>query len=131
MTHALRWAVKSSFVEYVEALGEVEIIPPASRDDEGLFRFPESPGGERFNGGLAFRAHHGAMDLVISDPWIEAGQLTVEFTDHGRSEGRIVLADVEDDGRTALALSGAVVFDFTYPVGTELAIIVSWPPLLR
>ncbi|WP_062202864.1 HtaA domain-containing protein [Demequina salsinemoris] len=115
----LVWAVKESFVEYVEALGQVEVVAPATRDDAGGFRFPASAGG--FSGTVSFRAHHGAMNVTLRDPRLEGDRLTVEYDDHGRPQGRIVLAEVSVAGRTALAGPGAVVFDFTYPVGTELA----------
>lgn len=128
MTDALVWAVKTSFVEYVEALGKVEVISPATRDGDGSFRFPSAGRGAGFVGAVAFRAHRGAMDVVLRDPRLDETGLSVEYEDHGHPQGRIVIADVGDDGRTALAASGAVVFDFTYPIGTELAPILSRPP---
>lgn len=126
MTDALVWAVKTSFVEYVEALGEVEVIAPAIREGAGPFRFPRGKSGDGFTGGVAFRAHHGALDVLLSDLRIEDAALTVDVTDHGRAQGRIVLAKVDGAGRVVLEATGAVIFDFTYPLGTELAPLVNW-----
>ncbi|GAA1705882.1 hypothetical protein GCM10009808_24820 [Microbacterium sediminicola] len=124
MTDALVWAVKTSFVDYVEALGEIEVIAPATREDDGAFRFPAAADRDGYRGSVAFRAHHGAMDVVFRDPRVTASELSVEYDDHGREQGRIVVADIAD-GNAVLAATGAVVFDFTYPIGTALAPIIS------
>ncbi|GLI28589.1 hypothetical protein ARHIZOSPH14_28310 [Agromyces rhizosphaerae] len=120
MTGALVWGVKSSFVEYVEALGEVEVIAPAARDGDGRFRFPAVGAGGGYAGAVAFRAHHGAMDVVLRDPRLDGRGLSMEVDDHGHPQSRMVIAHVDEE-RAALAASGAVIFDFRYPPGTELA----------
>jgi len=120
MSGALIWGVKASFVAYVEALGAVDVVGPATRLDDGSFRFPGDHDGGGYRGSVAFRAHHGAMDIVLRDPRLESAGLSVEYDDHGRRQGRIVIAGVDGE-RTVLETDGAVVFDFTYPIGSELA----------
>ncbi len=120
MSGALVWAVKASFVEYVDALGTVDVVAPAPPAADRSLRLPPDRAAGGYRGSVAFRAHHGAMDIVLRDPRLEAAGLSVEYDDHGRRRGRIVIAGVDGE-RTVLETDGAIVFDFTYPVGSELA----------
>jgi hypothetical protein len=147
---ALRWAVKSSFVGYVTAVGgTIEASAPASVNDAG-YTFPRVAGpgdsGEgrllKFRGTVTFAAHEGLMRLKIADPWIdldaEHGQLSVAA---GPAAERTAFADLDipapfADGSllcwaevsARLAESGVAAFDYHYPAGTELSPAdFSWP----
>ncbi|TQL55692.1 Htaa protein [Subtercola boreus] len=72
----LEWAVKASFVAYVEALpdGKVETFGGAARAADGRFLFAAAGGTEgdlAFTGTLRFSGHHGVLDVLLSDPRIE------------------------------------------------------------
>lgn len=137
----LVWGVKASFVRYVEATGgSVEVRPPASRDDDGRIRFPPAQRSAtllRFCGEATFRTHHGALSLILRDPWFEirgtpdqAGWITVADVTRPVADGtRILLAEISPTGTTTLAEPGVALFDFHYPAGTELEpVIFDVPP---
>lgn len=80
---ALDWGVKASFRNYIEhgpAAGSIETTDPAERNEDGTFRFDLGTGLDvvesddlfaPFSGGVRFRGHAGALDLVITEPRID------------------------------------------------------------
>ncbi|HWI30542.1 MAG TPA: HtaA domain-containing protein [Microbacterium sp.] len=135
----LVWGVRETFLRYVEGVGgAVEVVSPAVRTPEGAVRFPlsrETSGQLEFSGGVAFRAHRGALHVSFSDPSLEpvhgaegGALLTVTDTSTG-SPARIVLATVDVAGNVALADEALALFDFQYPAGTALDPIAFADPL--
>jgi hypothetical protein len=79
----LHWAIKPSFVAYVEALpdGAVEVLDGASRDAQGSFVFPAVPGEtDRFSGAVHFRGHLGVLDVTFGEPRVEQRPGGVQLT---------------------------------------------------
>lgn len=90
----LDWGVKESFRNYIEngpASGSIETTAPASRNEDGTFRFPVGDGADYqgpadvsapFEGGVHFSGHGGQLDLVITEPRVDidgdAGTLVVD-----------------------------------------------------
>ena len=72
----LDWGIKESFRQYVEgpiADGEITMTPPATRNDDGTFRFPDGTGDidpeagtatVDLAGGVYFEGHSGTLQLV-------------------------------------------------------------------
>lgn len=103
----LEWAIRKSFVAYVEALpdGGVEVEGGASRTADGAFVFPAIEGEElAFAGSVRFHGHAGVLDVTISDPRIEprgdSADVTVALV-----SGRIRFATV---GALERAVAGVV-----------------------
>ena len=130
-TARLRWAIRPSFIEYVQALedGIIEGV----RDVYGNFVF-DADGDEggilRFRNAVVLRGHEGALALTIADPWIahdgHSGNLAVRSADGARVElarlgvmtrsgHRLRIDDV------ALTLAGTDLFDGHYRPHTRLA----------
>lgn len=145
-TASLTWNVKSSFRAYVLASGgTIDVLEPATRGEEG-FHFPASKDNGagpdvpiRFTGSVRFSAHGGAMNLLVSEPWIHTDGLGTRLSIAGSEStrtagGRLFIAQLEpcpplrSPGQlswthvpTQLLAEGAAAFDFNYPAGTELA----------
>ncbi|MDT3446633.1 MULTISPECIES: HtaA domain-containing protein [unclassified Pseudofrankia] len=140
----LRWDVKASFRSYVESAGgAVHVHEHATESAEG-FCFPlrsavsETDGGHllQYSGSVHFRAHGGLLDVLVDTPWLHltgpTARLSIRGTEATRTAGaRLMLAEIEPGGpglisgaassRVVLTDQGAVLFDFRYPGGTELA----------
>ncbi|GAA0431074.1 HtaA domain-containing protein [Leifsonia naganoensis] len=125
----LVWGIRASFLAYVEVVGAIEVILPASRAAAGALRFPLAEVADnefRYSGKVAFRAHHGALSLTIGDPWIrvrgnhDATMSLLHLTASHPDGKRVVVAKVAPDGATELVEAGAALFDYQYPVGAEL-----------
>lgn len=129
----LEWAVKPSFVAYVEALpdGTIELSDGATRATDGAFLFRGDHVADhlQFQGAVHFRGHHGVLDLLIRDPRIADSAGTVELTVCVGAE-RIRFATgpgpLRDDGR-GLAISslattgdGAAALGGVYSAGAAL-----------
>ncbi|GGF31366.1 HtaA domain-containing protein [Subtercola lobariae] len=115
----LEWAVKPSFVAYVEALpdGRVEVVSGVSRAEDGRFVFgadAESEHGELgFTGAVHFYGHHGVLDVTLTDPRIEAEGRRFVVTVEVLGE-RVRMATVEQllhDGSDGLEASGVEATD--------------------
>jgi len=127
-TAVLAWAVKESFWRYViDAGGSVTAVGAAEIVGAEV-RFPRvvdaPPGRSAFQGGVLFDAHHGALRAAVFDPALDDGPAGMMLTARigAREVERVALADV--DRRTlaaTLRIDGAVLFDFRYAPGTELA----------
>ncbi|MGW2824323.1 HtaA domain-containing protein [Streptomyces sp. NPDC001443] len=134
---SLRWAVKESFLRYVQVLaaGTCEATGEATLDADGVFAFPligsEHEAGNQvfaFGGGAKFYAHAGHLDVELHglELWLteEGGHLAVR----GADQERIALATTgplrpgQRDGIIPLLTdTGAAVFGHVYVPGTELA----------
>lgn len=104
----LEWAIRRSFVAYVEALpdGGVEVEGGASRTADGAFVFPAIEGEAlAFAGAVRFHGHGGVLDVTIADPRIET---------HGGS------ADV-----TVALVSGRIRFATVGALGSTVAGVVT------
>lgn len=145
-TPSLVWNVKSSFRAYVLAAGgAVEVTLPATEIDAG-FCFPsatnEAAGNEgtiQFMGSVSFKAHAGALNVLIKDPWIHIEDFVTRLSIAGSEAtrtagGRLFMAELDHatpsqseqqlawtNVATRLTGEGAVVFDFNYPIDSELA----------
>ena len=142
----LVWNVRSSFRAYVTAVeGTIDVLDPASHDDLA-FVFPATPGDSgddgtvlKFEGGVRFTAHAGAMNVLILDPWLHldgsAARLSIAGSEATRTAGgRLFFAQLASaepsavqgmlewrDVPATLLGEGAVAFDFQYPTGAELS----------
>ncbi|MFE6869671.1 HtaA domain-containing protein [Kitasatospora sp. NPDC057692] len=94
-TGALDWGVKASFRTYIESPasqgGAIELTGGATRNADGTFHFGLASAkydltthtlSSSFTGGVHFTAHHGALDVALSDLRITtagtAGTLTAD-----------------------------------------------------
>jgi hypothetical protein len=137
---ALRWAVKESFVGYVQGGGgSITVVEPASVGQAG-FEFPIHSSRDEllvFAGGVVFQAHGGALSVAIAEPaiarstngWIlTIADIRAPESDDARRP--IALLDVREVGddvvviAPTLTISGSAMFGLAYPEGLELDPIV-------
>ena len=142
MSAELAWAIKTSFLRYVESAGgSISLAPPAVWVS-GRFVFPrnersDGQGGVRltFDGEVAIRAYGGLLDVQIADLTVlldgDRGLVSAATLDRSR---RYDLAHLTR--RSAAETAGSVEFDAVlhesavalfgdvYPPGTELDAIV-------
>lgn len=127
----LRWAIRDSFLDYVDALEDATVL--GARDPRGPFVFEratgadDSPRGEhgtdrpiaRFAGAVEIHAHGGALSLVFADPHVmhdgTRGLLSVRVPVAGRLHlatlGPLRLAEQGlEIPSVALTLAGAELF---------------------
>lgn len=130
----LEWAIKPSFVAYVEALpdGGVELEDGVTRTEEGAFVFPGVVGTDlAFRGAVRFHGHAGVLDVTIADPRVEPTGSTADLTIAlGNGNGRVRFATVGVLTRTAVGIlssadvsatdDGAYVLGGVYQAGTAL-----------
>jgi hypothetical protein len=146
---ALTWAVKASFLGYVNRMGgRITLVEPAYPGAAG-FAFPHAPAayrsassavvdaGERelaFTGGVAFSAHGGMLDVVLAEPVLvfdDKGTLvTLADPARPRSGARVVIATLAGgppesaDDTVALAPllteDGSALFGGVYPPGEAM-----------
>ena len=140
----LRWAVKESFIAYIEGLsdGAIETFDGAVQAD-GVFVFPgESAGGGglSFNGGVQFRGFAGMLDVRLVDLMIEgdgADKALTALVGPKSIAARVAIATI-DAGQTfrvgehwtampRLTFEGVRIFGDVYKVGAELAPLVVEP----
>jgi hypothetical protein len=119
----LSWGVKQSFRSYVDAAGgTVTVGGGAERAPDGVFLFPQSaestlargPDGAlqgvgRFEGEVSFNAHGGMLNVVLTDPWVEATDAGLVLSVAAGPARRVVFAkldaaamETEADGTLAL-----------------------------
>ncbi|MFF2078638.1 HtaA domain-containing protein [Kitasatospora sp. NPDC058162] len=92
-TGALDWGVKASFRSYIEGQASqgaaVELTGGATRNADGTFRFGLAKAtydlgthalSSTFTGGVHFTAHHGALDVALSDLRITTSGTTGTLT---------------------------------------------------
>ncbi len=128
----LEWAIRKSFVAYVEGLpdGGVEVEGGASRAASGAFVFPSVEGGAlAFAGAVRFHGHGGVLDVTIADPRIEpqgdSAAVTVALGT-GRirfaTVGELTRSDTDDLRSVDVAVTddGAYVLGGVYEPGTAL-----------
>ncbi|UFS59157.1 HtaA domain-containing protein [Subtercola endophyticus] len=113
----LEWAVKPSFVAYVEALpdGLVEVGGGVTRTSDGRFVFGADAGSGEFGfvGSVHFFGHHGVLDVTLADPRIEVVGDEFVVTVDVQGE-RVRVATVEqllEDGNDVLSASGVEATD--------------------
>jgi hypothetical protein len=128
----LEWAIKPSFVAYVEGLsdGGVDVEGGAARMPDGSFVFPAVPGEAwAFTGSVRFHGHAGVLDVTIADPRIEPAGATVEITVALGSErirfataGELTATVTGELSSTDVAATddGAYVLGGVYQAGTAL-----------
>ncbi|MBH0024820.1 MULTISPECIES: HtaA domain-containing protein [unclassified Salinibacterium] len=137
----LAWNVKTAFRSYVEDVGGTIEVTDGAAKQQQAFLFPfvaEGDGVLKFGGAVRFSAHAGAMNLLISDPWVhvdnDGSRLSVAGTEATRTAGlRLFLAQLSTPAHgaegadvssvlleAALLSEGAVAFDFRYAAGTQL-----------
>lgn len=138
----LRWAIRDSFLDYVDALEDATVL--GARDPRGSFVFERtadadgSPSAEhgtdrpiaRFTGPVEIRAHGGALSLVFADPHVAhdgtRGLLSVRVPVAGRLD-LATLGPVRSAERglhisdVALTLAGAELFAGHYRPHTRMA----------
>lgn len=132
----LLWGVKASFLGYLSRSGgSVALTEPAVYVD-GVFGFPRTGDGETegtlsFAGGVRFLAHGGLLDVRLDSPNVTLGatpDLSVVTSIAGGSQ-RLVIADLRVSEASVatdlvciatLSEHGALLFESTYPQGTEL-----------
>lgn len=155
-TSALSWGLKSSFRSYIAggiAHGRITVSQHASASSAG-FTFPQrstnahppsGAGSTQYTGAVNFYGHDGILDVTLSNPRVvvpssgSAGQLFVDYADHGKSKGSVQIASL-DLGRgqksassssvsyrgvpATLTQQGTAIFSYQghgfYPAGTVL-----------
>jgi hypothetical protein len=142
----LRWGVKRSFREYIEAAeGATRVEGGAAAEPDGRIVFPQVgadwdgpvPQVLRFGGSVEFEAHGGLLALRLRDPWLEFDEtgavLTVAHPAfRGPTDRRLPLCRlggvhprVEDgvlvieDAPATLTIQATGTFDNLYPPGAE------------
>lgn len=142
-TGSMRWAVKSSFQHYVQAIarGTSTVIDGAELTAGGVFEFPLTEVGQdagtrllSFGGTVRFEAHHGFLDVTLSGLRLALSPDRGELSIAGPASDRITIATftppvpVDDQGRAQwsglvpyLTEDGSEVFGNVYPAGTEFA----------
>src|ERR1700722_13727149 len=119
--YALTWAVKASFLAYVNRMrGRITLVKPAYPAAAG-FAFPHAPAADRaegggaapgageravpvgelgFTGGVAFSAHGGMLDVTLAEPVIvfdgQGALLTVAGLARPGGGTRAVIATLAD-----------------------------------
>lgn len=80
----LKWGISDRFNNYIEniARGSITLLGAATRDGS-VFGFSQTSGGAwdqtrqtgtaHYSGGVAYLAHHGALNLTIENPIVEVG----------------------------------------------------------
>jgi hypothetical protein len=141
----LSWGVKQSFRGYMDAAGgTVAVGGGAERAPDGGFLFPGGPestlargadgglqGTGRFEGQVSFNAHGGMLNVVLTDPWVEATDAGLVLSVAAGPARRVVVAKLdaaamptEADGTLALpaaiTLDGMFILGDHYPPGTAL-----------
>ncbi|MFF2040246.1 HtaA domain-containing protein [Kitasatospora sp. NPDC058170] len=161
-TGALDWGVKASFRSYVTGpigQGSVELTGGATSNADGSFHFGLAGASydlathvlsSSFTGGVHFSAHHGALDIALTDLRITTAGTTGTITADTASKESMSSPDVtrRDDvplatftvGRdttngtstaTTLTEQGAKVFAGFYPAGSAmdpLALLLAQSP---
>lgn len=129
----LHWAIKPSFVAYIEALpdGGVELLDGVICGADGVFVFPasEAAGELEFTGAVRFRGHQGVLDVTIREPRIESVDGAIRVTVavgaervHFATATGPLLSEDDDLSTPALAATddGAALLGGVYQPGTEL-----------
>ncbi|MFJ4191942.1 HtaA domain-containing protein [Kitasatospora sp. NPDC089509] len=151
-TGALDWGVKASFRSYIEGPasqgGAVELTGGATRNADGTFHFGLASAkydlgthalSSSFTGGVHFTAHHGALDVALSDLKITTSGTTGTLTADTASKESMGATEItrRDDvplvtftvGRdttggtptaTKLTEQGAQAFAGFYQAGTDM-----------
>lgn len=117
---ALRWAVRDSLIRYVTVIakGSYTVAGGVVEGDDGVFSFPlrraVKEGADwrlTFAGSVRFLAHHGLLDVLISDPEIVIGP-----------DGGVLATHVDGDSDDLL---GVVALEPSAPTETEAGL--AWP----
>ena len=140
----LSWGVKQSFRGYIEAAGgAVAVTGGAERAPDGGFLFPEGPestlaqepdgrltGVGRFQGEVSFQAHGGMLNVVLTDPWVEATETGLILSVAESPTRRVTFAKLDAAAMTteadatvlpaAITLDGMFILGDHYPPGTVL-----------
>jgi hypothetical protein len=140
----LSWGVKQSFRGYIEAAGgTVAVTGGAVRAPDGGFLFPEGsestlaqePDGRltgvgRFQGEVSFQAHGGMLNVVLTDPWVEATEAGLILSVAAGPTRRVTFAKLDAAAMTteadatvlpaAITLDGMFILGDHYPPGTAL-----------
>jgi len=138
----LSWGVKQSFRGYIDAAGgTVAVAGGAERAPDGVFLFREGPestlarGGDgrltgvgRFEGEVRFKAHGGMLNVVLTDPWVEATEAGLILSVAASATRRVVFAKLNGDAMAtegdatvvpaAITLDGMFFLGDHYPPGT-------------
>lgn len=148
---SLNWAVRDSFLRYVTVIAAGSYtVDGIELDEHGRFAFPLAQAardGEQwhfwFRGSVNFQAHHGFLDVTISNPEVtispEGGLLSTATADGLLHIAKLAGAapvvsdgDLHWDGISAELLPDAVgLFGDVYPAGTELSSVHLAATLLR
>jgi hypothetical protein len=143
----LSWGVKQSFRSYIDAAGgTVDLAAGAERAPDGAFLFPEGPestlargpdgrltGQGRFEGQVSFKAHGGMLNVVLTDPWVEATEGGLVLTVAASATRRVTFAKLDAAAMTtegdatalpaAITLDGMFILGDHYPPGTALDVV--------
>jgi hypothetical protein len=130
----LRWSVKESFVGYVRASGGV-VRPEPGDGGEFVFRRTSDDTRLAFEGEATFEAHHGMLQVRLTDPELEltgtTGSLSVRDHADPDAGGRLTIARVQvvemgPPVRLGVSVTtmGSRLFGDVYPPGEALDPIV-------
>jgi hypothetical protein len=143
----LSWGVKQSFRGYIEAAGgTIAVTGGAERAPDGGFLFPEGPestltqgpdgrltGTGRFQGEVSFQAHGGMLNVVLTDPWVEATETGLILSVAAGPTRRVAFAKLDAAAMTtegdatllpaAITLDGMFILGDHYPPGTALDVV--------
>ena len=152
----LRWAVKRSFVDYVQRMpdGRAAVADGAKGVEDGQVLFAPDPTVApptddldrfwAFSGQVWFDGHAGLLFVQVKAPWIALRGDTAELSVDAGTEGRLTLVtlrvepapspaegvEVWHGTEVALHAAGVELFNEVYPPGEpfeELTIVVADP----
>ncbi|WAA66609.1 HtaA domain-containing protein [Microbacterium oxydans] len=119
---SLRWAISSSFVNYVTggiAQGSIAVSDGATRSG-GQFQFGQTVGGDYdratglgsvvYRGSVRFTGHHGVLDVTVSNPQIRitsTGAATLYVTSGG---AQVPFATLDLSRSARITANGAVTY---------------------
>ena len=119
---SLRWAISSSFVNYITgdiAQGQIFVSGGATRSG-GQFQFGQAAGSTytpstgvgavSYNGSVRFTGHHGVLDVTVSNPRVEitSSSNATLYVTHGGS--RVAFATVNLAAAAKTTAEGAVTY---------------------
>lgn len=137
---ALRWGVRTSFLDYLRALDDGEANAGGDAAFDGAeFQFPLAdaagfdPATGRgiltFSGSARFRGHGGMLDLVFADPHLtcgDEGALTVDVDGRRVPFAMVDLGAGWTDAPAALTREGSALLNDVYPPGAQLDPLSVW-----
>jgi hypothetical protein len=126
----LAWALRSSFVAYVDALPDgVVAVEDGARREDGVFLLPGERAGDghRFGGTIRFSGHLGVLDVELDGVEVLPGNpIVLRTVVSGVAVDLATARELEDDGDRVRSVDlrltgdGAALLGGVYPPGERL-----------